>query len=66
MQTLNAFFAAISAFFKNAAARITESSAETDRRELEAFLSDASSIYELEARERQWAARKQYRNGFQA
>lgn len=45
---------------------VTAAVFDADRCGLEAYSSDCSSIQELEARERRWAPRGQYRNGFQS
>lgn len=46
------------------ATRLTETSLDADRRELERHLAGSSSIQELEARERQWTRRNQRQNSF--
>lgn len=63
ISSVNTAFAAIKAAFSAGAARFSETSFERDRREMEAFLAGSGSLYELEARQRQWDARSK-RNEF--
>lgn len=57
MKTIQNLLASVKAALATAVTRLTEDSAQRERRELEAFLAGSHSVYDLEARQRQWDAR---------
>ena len=57
MKNIQTLMASLKIAFATAVKRFTEDSADRERRELEAFLADSHSLYDLEARQRQWDSR---------